>query len=219
MKKIIATSVLALTMGTTGAFAGTLAPAPTEPVIHTSPPAPVFTARNWTGGYGGVQLGYGQARLGVTDSGDDTNTGALRANGLLGGVYGGFNWQGGNDMVFGIDADLAANRARTDITTTGGDDGSTRLRNSGAIRARAGVAMGDTLFYGAAGVAHGRFEGQPARVARPVFPGRARWERGWTPPQPPAQQQALRFRPGAQPCRCRRGAHDRRGPRFHGDCA
>lgn len=157
MKKIIATSVLALTMGTTGAFAGTLAPAPTEPVIHTPPPAPVVTARNWTGGYGGVQLGYGQARLGVTDSGDDTNTGALRANGLLGGVYGGFNWQGGNDMVFGIDADLAANRARTDITTTGGDDVSTRLRNSGAIRARAGVAMGDTLFYGAAGVAHARF--------------------------------------------------------------
>jgi len=157
MKKTLATALLALTLGTTTASAGSMAPVPTEPVIQSPPPAPVAMARNWTGGYGGVQLGYGQARLGMTDTGDATNTGDLRANGLLGGVYGGFNWQGANDMVFGMDADLAANRARADTTTTGGDAIGTRLRSSGAVRARAGVAMGDTLFYGAAGVAHGRF--------------------------------------------------------------
>jgi len=155
MKQIIATSVLALALGGTAAQAGNLAPIPSEPVIQA--PAPVAMARSWTGGYAGVQLGYGQARLGVTDMTDPTNTGALRANGLLGGVYGGFNWQGANDMVFGIDADLAAHRARASTTTVGGDNVSARMRTSGAVRARAGVAMGDTLFYGAAGVTHARF--------------------------------------------------------------
>jgi len=157
MKKIIATSVLALTMGASSAFAGALGPVPTEPVIHTPPPAPVAMTRSWTGGYAGVQLGYGQSRLGMTDTLDDTNTGASRASGLLGGVYGGFNWQGANNTVFGIDADLAAHRARDTTDTVGGDEVSTRMRASGALRARAGLAMGDTLFYGAAGVAHGRF--------------------------------------------------------------
>lgn len=159
MKKIIATSALALSLGATSAFAGALGPVPTEPVVHTPPrPAPVAMGRSWTGGYAGVQLGYGQGRQSVTDLGDDTNTGDLRANGLLGGVYGGFNWQGATGMVFGVDADLAANRGRDSADTIGGDAAETRLRSSGALRARAGIAMGDTLFYGAAGVAHGRFE-------------------------------------------------------------
>ena len=145
-------------MGGTAAVAGSLAPLPAEPILQAPPPAPVSMARNWTGGYGGVQLGYGQARLGVTDSGDATNTGDLRANGVLGGVYGGFNWQGANNMVFGLDADLAAHRGRDTATTLGGDAVEARMRNSGALRARAGVAMGDTLFYGAAGVTHARFD-------------------------------------------------------------
>jgi len=169
MKKIIAVSALALTMGGTTAYAGSLASAPYEPMIQA--PAPIVMAgRNWTGGYAGVQLGYGQARLGVTSTLNPANTGELRANGLLGGVYGGYNWHGANNMVFGIDADLAANRARETIMTTLGSTVSTRMRASGAIRARAGLAMGDTLLYAAAGASQARFNvtvnGMPEDISR-----------------------------------------------------
>lgn len=176
MKKIIATSVLALAMGGTVAQAGNLAPIPVEPVIEAPAPAPVAMARNWTGGYAGVQLGYQQSRLGVTETADPTNTGEVRANGLLGGLYGGYNWQSANDMVFGVDADLTAHRANNTTTTVGGDVINSRMRTSGAIRARAGVAMGDTLLYGAAGVTHARFNVGVNGVDESI--GRTGWTAG-----------------------------------------
>lgn len=168
MKTIFATTVLAIAIGGSAAQAGTLAPVPSEPVIAA--PAPVAMARNWTGGYAGLQFGGQQSRLDMSETADPTNTGSLRMRGLTGGLYGGFNWQGASDLVFGVDGDIAATGGRATTTTTGGDTVTARMRASAALRARAGVAMGDTMFYGAAGVSHARFNvsvnGTPDTLAR-----------------------------------------------------
>jgi len=168
MKTTIATTVLALAIGASAVQAGTLAPIPVEPVIAA--PAPMAVTRNWTGGYAGFQFGAQQSRLGMSETADQTNTGALRLRGLTGGLYAGYNWQGVNDLVFGVDGDIAATGGRASMTTSGGDAVSARMRASAALRARAGVAMGETMFYGAVGVSHARFDvtvnGTPDTLAR-----------------------------------------------------
>lgn len=168
MKTIFATTVIAIAISGSVAQAGTLTPVPSEPVIAA--PAPVVIARNWTGGYAGLQFGGQESRLGLSETADSTNTGSLRLRGLTGGLYVGYNWQGANDLVFGVDGDIAATGGRATITTTGGDTISARMRTNGALRARAGVAMGDTMFYGTAGVSHARLNinvnGTPDDLAR-----------------------------------------------------
>lgn len=155
MKKLVATSALALILGSAAAQAGSLAPLPAEPVLQTPAPAPapMPSVRNWTGAYGGVQLGAQQSRFGLNGPVD---SGALRFTDLNGGLYGGFNWQGASNMVYGVEADVAAARG-SNSTTIGADTIEARQRGSASLRARAGYAMGDTLFYAAAGVSHARF--------------------------------------------------------------
>lgn len=153
MKSLLATFAIALALGGTAAQGGSLTPAPSEPDLVPPPPAPAPTARNWTGAYGGLQLGAARARLGLSDGTDDDR---VSMSGWLGGIYGGYNWHGAGSSVFGIEADLVSNRASGETDTAFGD-AQARLRSSAALRARAGMAMGDTLLYGAAGLAHARY--------------------------------------------------------------
>ena len=72
-----------------------------DAVVEEAPPAveiPIFT---WTGGYVGIQGGYGWANLGVDGSPfaiDDLNGGVF-------GGYAGYNWQS-DAWVFGAEADI-----------------------------------------------------------------------------------------------------------------
>ena len=141
-----------------------------------APPQP--PARNWTGFYGGVNIGgsWGHQRTSL----DDAATGArllsnsLGLNGVIGGGQVGYNWQPlGRPWVFGVEADIQGSAQRADssfavagITAPGivavpGDSivYQDKLDWFGTLRGRIGWAMGERsnwLPYITGGLAYGQ---------------------------------------------------------------
>jgi outer membrane immunogenic protein len=102
-------------------------------------PAPL-SAYSWAGPYLGATLGY---EWGTVDNNP------TRPSGIAGGVEAGYNWQRGS-FVFG---------GETDFQLSGADDTLSPYEFSnpwfGTLRGRAGVAIGNVLVYGTAGLAYG----------------------------------------------------------------
>jgi outer membrane immunogenic protein len=118
----------------------------------------------WSGGYVGLQAGHAwsDGRVEVIGAG---NYAEPDPDGFLGGVYAGYNHQFANNMVLGIEADLA--RADIDGSDAGrfpdgtvfpGVDISSRVEWTGALRARAGYAVDRFLPYAAGGVAFAKYK-------------------------------------------------------------
>jgi outer membrane immunogenic protein len=99
-----------------------------------------LSAYSWAGPYLGGTVGY--------EWGEVSNN-PTRPSGLAGGVEAGFNWQHGN-FVYGGEADFQF---------SGADDTFAPWQFSnpwfGTLRGRAGVAIGNVLVYGTAGLAYG----------------------------------------------------------------
>ena len=95
---------------------------------------------SWQGAYAGANLGYQWS--GVTNSPADPR-------GVSGGVQAGYNVQFGQFVVGG----------ETDLQASGADDRFAPWKFSnpwfGTLRARAGVAMSNVMFYGTVGLAYG----------------------------------------------------------------
>ncbi|WP_273726043.1 outer membrane protein [Brucella gallinifaecis] len=117
-------------------------------------PAPVVAAPvfSWNGAYLGGQIGYG---WGKSRFGDDTGSINLKPDGFLGGLYAGYNFDLGNSVVLGIDGDVTYNNLKDSNTFLGDTYLESKLRWSGAVRARAGYAVDRFLPYIAGGVAFG----------------------------------------------------------------
>jgi outer membrane immunogenic protein len=102
-------------------------------------PAPL-SGYSWAGPYLGGTLGY---QWGAVDNNP------TRPTGVTGGAEAGFNWQRGN-FVYG---------AETDINLSAAEDTFAPWQFSnpwfGTLRGRAGVAIGNVLIYGTAGLAYG----------------------------------------------------------------
>ncbi len=126
-------AALALTV-TGAAFAADFPPSN----YYTAPPS--YMANSWAGPYLGGVLGYEWGTV---------NNNPTRPSGLEGGLEGGFNWQRGN-FVYG---------AETDMDISGADDTSAPWQFTnpwfGTLRGRAGVAIGNVLIFGTAGLAYG----------------------------------------------------------------
>ena len=77
-----------------------------------------------------------------------------KPSGIEGGLQAGYNWQSGQ-FVFG---------AETDIQISGADDTFAPYKFSnpwfGTLRARAGYALNNLLFYGTFGLAYGELKGE-----------------------------------------------------------
>ena len=105
---------------------------------YTTPPS--YSAYSWAGPYLGADLGYEWGKV---------SNNPTRPSGLAGGVDAGFNWQHGN-FVYGAEAD---------INFSGAEDTFAPWQFSnpwfGTVRGRAGVAIGNVLVYGTAGLAYG----------------------------------------------------------------
>jgi outer membrane immunogenic protein len=105
---------------------------------YTAPAS--YSAYSWAGPYIGGVLGY--------EWGTVSNN-PTRPTGLEGGVEAGFNWQHGN-FVYG---------AETDIDISGASDTLAPWQFSnpwfGTLRGRAGVAVGNVLIFGTAGLSYG----------------------------------------------------------------
>lgn len=147
---IAAGAALLLAMGT-GAAVAADALAPVEA-------APAFS---WTGGYIGVQAGYGwgDGRSEFTNG----DYGVTDPDGFLGGAYIGYNQQLANNVVLGVEADFAwagMNADGRNFHANGDPFPDTNIAThkldwSGAVRARLGYAFDRFLPYVAAGVAFG----------------------------------------------------------------
>ena len=124
----------ALTTTALPAFAGSPEPAPIEPAII--PAAPITaTSPDWTGFYGGVQLGYANV---------DSNAAGVNGDDFIGGLTAGYDYDLGNWVVgAGIDYDFA------DINLGGVAD----LESVWRAKLRGGYKIGNGLAYATGGYA------------------------------------------------------------------
>lgn len=123
-----------------GLAAPALAGGYAEPVAEVPVAAPVVTVApggDWTGGYVGGQIGYG-----------DASAGAVDGDGAIYGVRGGYDWDLGQWVVgVGLDWD------KTDIDLgTAGDS----LDSIARLKLRAGYDLGQTLVYATGGAARAK---------------------------------------------------------------
>jgi outer membrane immunogenic protein len=148
-------AVLFATAGTAGVALA--ADMPARP--YYTAPTPVY-ASAWAGPYLGGTIGY--------EWGSVSNN-PTRPSGVEGGIEGGYNWQFGQ-FVTGVEADISASAAEDTFAPW-------QFSNPwfGTVRGRAGVAIGNTLIYGTAGLAVGELS-----VDSPGNLSQARTSAGWT---------------------------------------
>ncbi len=155
MKTLILASALVLGLGT-AAYA---ADAVVEDVVV------VDNAYNWSGVYVGAQVGYGWGDGHTVYVEGADYTWPTDPDGILGGVYAGYNYQFTNGLVLGVETEFNAN---------GGSDssesyyagviypdywqGDLDLKWSGSTRARVGYAMDRWLPFVTAGVAYAGYD-------------------------------------------------------------
>ncbi|MDH7784359.1 outer membrane immunogenic protein [Ochrobactrum sp. 19YEA23] len=168
---IIASGVLALLA--TGAHAAD-AIVPETPL---APAAPIATDFNWSGAYIGGQVGYGWAssKLLVDPAA------AFKGNmgGFLGGVYAGYNFDTGTNVILGVDGDFTGTSVGETIAHGDLASAKTRLRWSGAARARVGYAFDRFLPYIAGGAAFGNI-GDKAHILGTRLISQSKTQTGWT---------------------------------------
>lgn len=144
----------------------TVALAADLPSKVVAPVAPVVAPWSWNGVYVGVRGAYGFAgddKWGIANRQHvllNANVGQVGLRGFEFGGFAGYNWQPTNTkMVFGVEGDInASTLSRSLSVASAAPFGLPMVAKSsdswtGALRLRAGYAMGRTLIYGAGGVA------------------------------------------------------------------
>ncbi|MDT6941424.1 porin family protein [Brucella pseudogrignonensis] len=159
--------IKAILFASAAIFAGISAANAADAIVYEEP-APVVAAPSftWNGAYLGGQIGYGWGKSTFSDA--DGEGGRLKPDGFLGGLYAGYNFDLGNSVVLGIDGDVTYNnlKKRFSETDIDGDFASleSKLRWSGAVRARAGYAVDRFLPYIAGGVAFGQVKNSATSI-------------------------------------------------------
>lgn len=137
---------------------------------------------DWSGIYAGVQIGYD-----FGGGSDYTWSGGIASaydythdpDGVLGGVYVGYNHQLTNGLVIGAEADIARGnvRGKTSAPLDPTTFGETKIEWSGSVRGRLGYAVDRFMPYVAGGVAFARLD----FTETGVFQGSAKVSlTGWT---------------------------------------
>jgi outer membrane immunogenic protein len=123
-------------------------------------PALEPAAASWTGWYIGANVGAAWEHSTNSGYGYGGNTGGSTAHtGLIGGGQIGYNWQQGN-FVFGLEGDISGltgtgTNAQQPYGSTEGYNFSNRIDWLSTVRARFGLAVGDTMVYTTGGLAIG----------------------------------------------------------------
>jgi len=113
-------------------------------------PQELAPAYSWTGGYIGLQAGYGWGQVDRLTIAGFANS--YDANGFLVGAHGGFNQQWGS-FVLGIEGDIEWSDMNGDDAGVGGTLDVVDIEWMASVRARAGFAINRTLIYATGGVA------------------------------------------------------------------
>jgi outer membrane immunogenic protein len=179
MRKAISAGLLLLLAGTTSALAADL------PSTKGAPPyAPPPPALSWTGVYVGGQVGI-QTGQTSWDRFDPTNTILIYSeipyanNGVVGGGHIGYNYQV-SQFVFGLEGDVeGTNYNGNGLSSSNTWTNTTRANIEASIRARAGIAWEQILFYLTGGGAYANF--QNTALQGGVFYASDNFDRiGWT---------------------------------------
>jgi outer membrane immunogenic protein len=137
----------ALVAATTPALAADLAPVPVEPV------APIVLPLDWSGLYIGAQVGYAWNSADTEFPGGGGPVLNPDADGVVGGIYVGYNAQFGQ-FVVGVEADAEASGASGDAGDDFFNSNSDLDENwQGSVRARLGYAINNFMPYITGGVA------------------------------------------------------------------
>ncbi|WP_420962479.1 outer membrane protein [Brucella sp. IR073] len=161
MKAVLLASVAAL-------FA-TSAMAADAIVSEPTPPAAAVDTFSWTGGYIGLNAGYAGGKfkhpvtltdelLGETLLSDSID---FDADGFVGGVQAGYNYQLGNGIVLGAEADFQGSTLKGDESELLGTTlkGETKVEWFGTVRARLGYTPVERLLvYATGGLAYGKIK-------------------------------------------------------------
>lgn len=116
-------------------FAGSLDGTAPETPIAQAAPAPIGTGPDWTGFYGGAEIGFGNVDTNISGSDND----------IIGGIVGGYDYDLGQWVIgAGIDYDFA------NINVGPAADLEEILR----LKLRGGYKIGDGLLYATGGYAH-----------------------------------------------------------------
>lgn len=174
MKRLIVAAAAFTLLGGTSAFAADAV------VYNDAAPVAPDAVFSWTGGYIGVNLGYGggDAKHPFSVKALDTNQGALidapgsrtiakgslnmTSSGFLGGVQAGWNFQS-DRVVYGVEADFQGSDVKGETNFSLNYEGDTakgkigtKLNWFGTVRARLGYAATDRfLVYATGGLAYG----------------------------------------------------------------
>jgi outer membrane immunogenic protein len=122
---------------------------------------PVPVSDVWTGPYIGAFGGYTWLDISGEYESDETDDDGPVEGFLVGGQIG-YNHQMEN-IVLGVEADLAYSFADGDLVTVDGEEADTDLNFLGTLRARAGMVFGEsdsTLLFVTAGLAVGDFDAE-----------------------------------------------------------
>jgi len=131
--------------------------------IVSQEPAPLAAnVFSWGGAYVGGEIGWGWGR-GKLDGDASDNYSEFKPDGFLGGVYAGYNFDMGNNIILGVDGNFDFNNQKESHDYfSGGRPVQTsvesKLEWSGAVRARAGYAIDRFMPYIAGGVAFGELK-------------------------------------------------------------
>jgi outer membrane immunogenic protein len=167
MKRSLLGLIAAIVLATTHAFAADLWAPP--PMPSKALPAPLPYTYNWTGFYLGGEAGGAWATSQTTDitGGPSFPAGTvdnpINYSGILGGVYGGANYQF-NQIVVGIDGDYAwasLQGTGSDISTVNAhiDEHTDNINWIATVTGRVGYAMNNWLLFAKGGWAWAGFNG------------------------------------------------------------
>ncbi|MBZ9818414.1 outer membrane protein [Mesorhizobium sp. CA4] len=124
-----------------------------------SPAVPA--AYEWSGFYGGVQLGYGWGKVKSHDSEIGTGVSdwadSWKSDGVLGGIHIGYN-QAYDQFVLGAEADIEASGMSGSVDSEFAGTIKTKIDVQGSLRARLGYAVGPALLYATGGLAVAHFD-------------------------------------------------------------
>ncbi len=145
---LVSLLAIALTTGAAGAADVVYDPEVAPP----SPEAPSSPIYVWSGPYAGAFVGYNFARF------DDADGTSLDGDGLVGGVYFGYNFETPS-VVYGVEADLGGSAVDgSDFSSALGGDVDGEQNVFGSIRGRVGVRADPFLVFATGGVAASRNE-------------------------------------------------------------
>lgn len=174
---IIASSIF-LTTTTTNTFAADAIIADEAPlIIQQSTSKPATSTFKWDGTYFGGQLDY---RMGKVKFSQGSNHGTGKGNGFMGGLYGGYNMDIGNNFILGAEADVSSVISSKKKDNAGKADSfaTTGLGLNGAVRARLGYSADRFMPYIAGGLAIGEIKNK-LQTKNESF-SNSKVKKGWT---------------------------------------